>query len=106
MTNQQRIELTVEVDTDEYGDIHLLCPECGLGSWVHPTPEEKRKYVFRIPHECPTGKHVFFTVRRTHRTDVLMRLLGAHDQEHGYMIGMTDAQRRQLHTRTVKNPKQ
>lgn len=105
MPSQERIELIVEVDIDEDGDIQLLCPECGLGSWVHLTPEEKKKWVFRIPHVCPNGKQVFFNVRRVHTEEELVSLLEAHDREYGYMIGMTDEQRRQLYARTVKHPK-
>lgn len=96
------IETTAELDAD--GDVLVTCPHCQAGIYVKLSAEEKCKWVVRIPHTCPaTTQQVHFNIKQSDRSpEEIIRLIEAHDEQHGYLTGMTPEQFRALRARTVK----
>jgi hypothetical protein len=92
------IEATTRLDA--YGDCLVTCPLCKQDIWIKPTAEERRKWVFRIPHACAMRKDmVHFTIRREDRTvEEILGLLNERDPDEQYEVVP-------VRSRTVRNPK-
>ncbi len=95
-------DVEVTITLDAYGDGLITCPFCKAGIWIKPTVDERRKWVFRLPHTCPARKEpVHFHVTREGRSaEEVLGFLNEYDPFDPYEYELVKPKRH-----TIRHPK-